>query len=163
MERLLLVFFLVFISCGEIERTRYQIKENVSNGSSRLGYFYSHPELLDYYSNPREGQTGTEDKVNLNPIALNVDVMLEGMKLYRQNCERCHDEKGRGYGGDAIRIKIPLPQNLSFAGTSLIHKDAYLFWTISEGGAPIETPMPVFKDTLTQDQIWTIISYLKIL
>ncbi|WP_425511160.1 c-type cytochrome [sulfur-oxidizing endosymbiont of Gigantopelta aegis] len=39
----------------------------------------------------------------------------------------------------------------------------YLNWTISEGGSPINSPMPAFKNQLNEQQIWQIISYLRTL
>jgi mono/diheme cytochrome c family protein len=41
--------------------------------------------------------------------------------------------------------------------------DSYLFWTISEGGAPVGSAMPPFKQTLTDDEIWKIITYVRTL
>jgi len=39
--------------------------------------------------------------------------------------------------------------------------DGYLFWTIAEGGMPIQTAMPVFKGTLKEEEIWQIVTYLR--
>jgi len=39
--------------------------------------------------------------------------------------------------------------------------DAYLYWTIAEGGAPIHTAMPVFKNVLNEDEIWKVIIFLR--
>ena len=39
--------------------------------------------------------------------------------------------------------------------------DEYLLWTVSEGGQRFGTDMPAFKDTLTEDQIWSIIAYMR--
>lgn len=41
--------------------------------------------------------------------------------------------------------------------------DGYLFWTIAEGGAPVGSAMPAFKQTLKEDDIWKIITYLRTL
>lgn len=35
--------------------------------------------------------------------------------------------------------------------------DEYLFWTISEGGAPVGSAMPAFKEMLTEEEIWKIV------
>jgi hypothetical protein len=37
--------------------------------------------------------------------------------------------------------------------------DAYLFWTVSEGGLPIKTPMLPFKSTFSEEDRWKIILY----
>ena len=39
--------------------------------------------------------------------------------------------------------------------------DGYLFWSISEGGIPIQTAMPAFKGSLSEEEIWKIIIYLR--
>ena len=39
--------------------------------------------------------------------------------------------------------------------------DEYLLWAISEGGTPFATKMPAFMDTLTREQIWQIITYMR--
>ncbi|MEQ9122441.1 MAG: cytochrome c, partial [Alphaproteobacteria bacterium] len=39
--------------------------------------------------------------------------------------------------------------------------DEYLLWTISEGGAMFDTPMPGFKNTLSRDEIWSIIAFMR--
>jgi mono/diheme cytochrome c family protein len=39
--------------------------------------------------------------------------------------------------------------------------DEYLLWTVSEGGKAFETAMPAFKDSLSEDQIWSIIAYMR--
>jgi hypothetical protein len=39
--------------------------------------------------------------------------------------------------------------------------DEYLLWAIAEGGRPFGTAMPAFKDALTREQIWQIITYMR--
>ncbi len=39
--------------------------------------------------------------------------------------------------------------------------DAYLYWSISEGGAQFRTAMPAMKATLKERDIWKIILYLR--
>jgi mono/diheme cytochrome c family protein len=41
--------------------------------------------------------------------------------------------------------------------------DAYLAWTVAEGGAPVGSAMPPFKDTLKPDAIWRVILFLQTL
>jgi mono/diheme cytochrome c family protein len=42
-----------------------------------------------------------------------------------------------------------------------IATDAYLYWTIAEGGVPVESAMPPFKAALGEGEIWDIIGYLR--
>jgi mono/diheme cytochrome c family protein len=42
-----------------------------------------------------------------------------------------------------------------------MRNDRYLFWVISEGGAPFGTQMPAFKDTLSAEEIWSVVRFLQ--
>jgi mono/diheme cytochrome c family protein len=39
--------------------------------------------------------------------------------------------------------------------------DEYLLWTISDGGAQFGTEMPAYKEILTDNQIWQIVTYMR--
>ena len=39
--------------------------------------------------------------------------------------------------------------------------DEYLLWSISEGGEAFETSMPAFEATLSREEIWKIVAYLR--
>ena len=43
----------------------------------------------------------------------------------------------------------------------MMSSDAYLYWTVAEGGTPIESGMLPFKQTLTAEQIWIVIHYVR--
>lgn len=45
----------------------------------------------------------------------------------------------------------------AMGGTNL---DAYMFWAVSEGGEPMGSAMPAFKDTLSEDERWEILLYV---
>lgn len=96
-----------------------------------------------------------------NPLITNTKVLAEGMRTYQQNCTACHGEQGRGNGpaGDALR---PRPANLQrLSHMSMMVNDAYLYWTIAEGGKPIDTDMPTFKEGLSTEEIWSVVLYLR--
>ncbi len=40
--------------------------------------------------------------------------------------------------------------------------DEYLLWTISDGGAQLGTEMPAYKEILTDNQIWQIVTYMRV-
>jgi mono/diheme cytochrome c family protein len=64
-------------------------------------------------------------------------------------------------GGDAGNALYPSPALLAQLVRTPQGVDAYLLWAISEGGAPFGTQMPAFKDTLSQEQIWQIVTYMR--
>lgn len=41
-----------------------------------------------------------------------------------------------------------------------VNLDAYNFWAVSEGGAPMNSSMPAFKDLLSEDERWEILLYI---
>ena len=97
-----------------------------------------------------------------NPLAGNADAATKGKDLFTAQCQACHGEKGLGDGPAGASLN-PKPGNLQQAAKEA--SDAYIFWRVSEGGtmAPFNSSMPPHKDTLKEDQIWQVITYVKTL
>jgi len=91
----------------------------------------------------------------LQPSAAN---LAEGRRLYRLHCVICHGDTGEGSEA-GLRLEPPV-QNLARLGQKPIATDGFYDWTVSEGGVPLGSAMPPFKNVLTQEQIWKIILYL---
>ena len=83
-----------------------------------------------------------------------------GHEVYKANCIGCHGANGRGDGEAGLDL-LPSPALLTELTERAGAADEYLFWTISEGGAALNTAMPAFKQRLSEDQIWQVISYLR--
>jgi mono/diheme cytochrome c family protein len=98
------------------------------------------------------------DKVN--PLQSTVNNIKDGEKLYEQNCANCHGTSGQG-DGDAGKNLTPLPANIAMFSKMPMATDGYLFWTIAEGGVPLQTAMPPFGGVLKEDDIWKTIIYLR--
>jgi Cytochrome C oxidase, cbb3-type, subunit III len=103
---------------------------------------------------------GSEYADKENPLVINQDNLDAGKILYQKNCLSCHGVSGQG-DGPAGKNLSPRPANIANFIKMPMATDGYLFWTISEGGIPIKTPMPPFKSSLTEEEIWQIISYLR--
>jgi mono/diheme cytochrome c family protein len=97
-----------------------------------------------------------------NPLAANTQTLNSGKQLFGQHCARCHGASGFGDGPDGADLHPP-PANITATINMPMASDSYLFWTISEGGAPVGSAMPPFKQTLTDDEIWKIITYVRTL
>lgn len=95
-----------------------------------------------------------------NPLPATQENSAEGRKLYMANCASCHGEEGFG-DGPAGKAMNPPPSDISSLAGMPIATDSYLFWTISDGGKELNTPMPPFKDTLSRDEIWKVIVFLR--
>jgi mono/diheme cytochrome c family protein len=63
--------------------------------------------------------------------------------------------------GDAGNALYPSPALLAHLLRMPDAVDEYLLWAISEGGKPFGTAMPAFEGSLTRDQIWQIITYMR--
>ena len=84
-----------------------------------------------------------------------------GVVVYQENCQSCHGSAGMG-DGEAGKELSPPPANLAWLSRMpIMRSDSLLYWAIAEGGVPFGTGMPAFKDALSQDDIWAVITYLQ--
>jgi mono/diheme cytochrome c family protein len=95
-----------------------------------------------------------------NPLPKTPETIRAGGTLYGERCAACHDPSGTGHG-DAGLALYPSPALLADLIRMPRAIDEYLLWAISEGGARFGTRMPAFKDTLSEEQIWQIIAYMR--
>lgn len=84
----------------------------------------------------------------------------KGRAAYDAHCARCHGANGMG-NGDAANALTPSPALLAFMIRKPISVDEYLLWTISDGGKQFDSAMPAFRDTLSRDEIWAVIAYMR--
>ncbi|BCB27445.1 hypothetical protein SKTS_23310 [Sulfurimicrobium lacus] len=94
-----------------------------------------------------------------NPLKRTAMNIGDGKRLYERNCAACHGPTGLGNGAAGKSLNPP-PANLAAFSRTRMATDGYLYWTIAEGGVPLGTAMPPFKNTLKTDEIWKIMIYL---
>lgn len=92
--------------------------------------------------------------------------VLNGRRIYFQNCFYCHGDNMQGAGMFAHGYD-PIPANFNDATTIAMLQESYLFWRIAKGapGLPSEsTPwssaMPAWELFLTEEEIWDVILFL---
>jgi len=95
-----------------------------------------------------------------NPLSPNAETISKGDALYQKNCTSCHGATGMGDGEMANSLN-PSPALLAYMIQMPMSVDEYMLWSISDGGAAFGTAMPAFKDVLTQDEIWKIVTYMR--
>jgi mono/diheme cytochrome c family protein len=105
---------------------------------------------------------GPQYASKVNPLQPTTQNIKSGEKLFEQNCARCHGQTGVGDGPDGQNLSPP-PANIAAVSKMPMATDGYLYWTISEGGAPVGSAMPPFKNQLKENEIWEIITYLRAL
>ena len=95
-----------------------------------------------------------------DPLRASAENLAAGRKLYEADCATCHGVNGLGDGPAAKGLNPP-PANIAATARMPMTTDAYLYWTIAEGGVPLHTAMPPFKAVLKDEEIWQIVLYLR--
>ena len=94
-----------------------------------------------------------------NPVAVTDANLVEGVKLYGQNCAICHGSaKGDASASWIAKGEYPAPPQLASEGVE-DDPEGWTFWKIKHGIRL--TGMPSWKDALNDDQIWTLALFLK--
>ncbi|WP_298302872.1 cytochrome c [Hydrotalea sp.] len=92
-----------------------------------------------------------------NPLVGNTSVLKDAKKLYITNCGPCHGNNGKGDGIAAAALK-PKPADHTSAAVQK-ETDGALYWKMTEG----HTPMPSYKQALTDSQRWELVNYIRTL
>lgn len=102
-----------------------------------------------------EGYAGME-----NPYQGDAEAATAGRIIYQNNCIGCHGEDGLGKGTAAANLDPPPPNLIESVERN---NDDYLYWRIAEGGRgdPIESSMPAYASTLSEEEIWAVITYIE--
>jgi mono/diheme cytochrome c family protein len=95
-----------------------------------------------------------------NPIPDTPESRAQGQALYEQNCMPCHGPTGLGNGPVGLTLRPP-PANLQVHMVPGVHTDAQIFEWITNGYP--NSPMPAFRDALTEDQRWHLLNYIRTL
>lgn len=95
-----------------------------------------------------------------NTVGHTLAAITRGAEHYQRHCTACHGDTGAGDGPRAQRSDPRMP-DLNFTVEQDYATDAYLIWTILEGGKPLGADKPAFADTLSQRQAWQVIAYMR--
>jgi mono/diheme cytochrome c family protein len=95
-----------------------------------------------------------------NPLPNSEATLERGAAVYAQNCAACHGANGYG-DGPAGQQLTPRPANLAWLAHSHMVGDQYVYWTVEEGGQPVGSAMPAFKDILSKCDIWAVVTYVR--
>ena len=91
--------------------------------------------------------------------------IAHGKIVYYENCFYCHGDKLIA-DGHLARAMSPPPQKFN-AGVLPLFQETFFFWRIAKGGpglpsegTPWDSTMPVWETMLTEDDIWSVLTYL---
>jgi len=119
-----------------------------------IAFFYA-SMVFAQHSTPWNVPKSAKEKKNL--YSPDESSIARGQKSYKIECLRCHGKEGKGDGVSAMKIKKTVADLTSDYVQN--QTDGELFWKISEG----RSPMPLAKRTLTGDQRWDVINYIRTL
>lgn len=94
------------------------------------------------------------ERTLVNPVQFTREGLIQAGEIYRENCIACHGGEGHGNGPLAKDLDTQ-PSNLFLMAPS--HADGDLRWKIAKGRGE----MPGWEDVLSDEQIWTLVHYLK--
>jgi mono/diheme cytochrome c family protein len=101
----------------------------------------------------------TEAPTTTNPVALTDENLIAGIDLYGQHCAICHGTaKGETSVSPLAKGLHPQPPQLATDGVE-DDPEGVSFWKVKHGIR--WTGMPAWRDTLNDQQIWTLALFLK--
>ncbi len=92
------------------------------------------------------------EKARKNPLTISDANLAAAREIYKNKCNDCHGDKGKGDGSDAM-LYDPLPSDLTDSAKIDKLTDGEIFYQITEG----RKPMPSFKKKLTDEQRWQLV------
>jgi mono/diheme cytochrome c family protein len=111
--------------------------------------------IIVFYRPSATAQAG-----QVNPIPPNAASVRQGQALYERNCVPCHGPTGKGDGPLGLTLN-PRPADLSQHAVPGVHTDGQLFDWISHGFPG--SAMPAFAPTLTEEERWHLVNYIRTL
>ena len=104
--------------------------------------------------NSNHWQAPAEAKNVINPYK-GPAATEKGKVLYQKMCVVCHGNSGKGDGVGAVSLSTkPADHTASYVQSI---SDGALYWMITNG----KSPMPGYKTSLTDEQRWQLVDYIR--
>jgi mono/diheme cytochrome c family protein len=91
-----------------------------------------------------------------NPVKASPAVLAAARKIYAEMCAQCHGEQGKGDGTEAMMYSVK-PANFAEEHMMGEMTDGEIFYKMTEG----RRPMPGFKNTLSEEQRWQMVHFVR--
>jgi mono/diheme cytochrome c family protein len=91
-----------------------------------------------------------------NPLAADAKTLATGKAIYKDKCQRCHGPGGIGDGPDADPDARE-DMDLTTAKRAARNPDGVVYYKVLNGRR--RPKMPPFKDELSEEQIWSVVTY----
>ena len=130
-----------------------------STACTHIGINESNSLFISRYTEYMLGNIPEQYADIKNPLPISKENVSYGKKLYQTQCMMCHGVLGEG-NGPIGELLVPQPANLTLTRRLPIATDAFLFWTVSEGGQLFNTAMPAFGERLSDKEIWQLSLYI---
>ncbi len=91
-----------------------------------------------------------------NPVPATEASLAAAKAVYVEQCAQCHGDQGKGDGPESPMYDVK-PADFTDAHMMSEMTDGEIFWKISEG----RRPMPSFKQRLTEEQRWQLVSFVR--
>ena len=98
-----------------------------------------------------------EDAAVKNPLAGNTETLKYAKVIYVTYCTPCHGAKGKGDGIAAPGLPVKPADHTSDKVQE--QTDGAIYWKMTTG----RSPMPSYKTTLTDNQRWELVNYIRTL
>jgi mono/diheme cytochrome c family protein len=91
-----------------------------------------------------------------NPYRGSIESVARGEQIWTSNCLSCHGPDGVG-DGPASALLAKRPKDLTMVASPPIFPDGIMAFRIAKG----KNTMPAWQDSLTPDQIWDLVSFIR--
>lgn len=93
----------------------------------------------------------------VHALAAPDEKLAEGQALYQSDCAECHGEEGRGDGPQASAFGGQMPDFTDLERMASTTNQA-LYAAVTDGLSP---DMPAFDEPLSEDQRWSLVSFIR--
>ena len=92
-----------------------------------------------------------------SPVTPTPEVLKRGTSIFESRCRPCHGPEGKGNG--PLSDPAHPAADLTAGAKADWPADGVLFYRVWNG----KRPMPAFKSEMSQDEVWTVLEYVKTL